>query len=38
MLPILVVAIFVGAAGAGVSAMRVDVPTRSASPATCLAN
>ncbi len=34
MLPILVVAIFVGAAGAGVSAMRVDVPTRSASPAT----
>jgi dienelactone hydrolase len=34
LLPILVVAIFVGAAGAGVSTTRVHVPTRSATPAT----
>jgi len=34
LLPILVVAICVGAAGAGVSTTRVNVPTRSASPAT----
>jgi dienelactone hydrolase len=34
MLLFVVVAIFVGAAGADVSAMRIHVPTRSASPAT----
>ena len=34
MLPIVLAAFFVGAAGAGVSATRIHVPTRSASPAS----